>query len=231
MVHPGISLPAGRCTGGKRGCFLLIFFLFRALPQQPPTYLLYNTVLMSLSGLPTVAEQTRLEVRRTWDGAERRNGLHSASGTEATLLSAMKQKCLQITNRIASLGVNQHRTHSFHVSSDGLFSTCFSRPISADGKAFRGRMGAVLHLALTFNRVLVWRAGVLGRVCVRACACTQLAASISVRFCIKAEKVCPIQQNKALNLFLVCLSWEWQFKITLEDKDTFLEWILLSSFP
>lgn len=61
--------------------------------------------------------------------------MDSASGTEATLLSAMKQKCLQITNRIASLGVNQHRTHPVHVSSDGLFSTCFSRPTSADGKA------------------------------------------------------------------------------------------------
>lgn len=28
VAHPGISLPAGCCAGGKRGCFLLFFFSF-----------------------------------------------------------------------------------------------------------------------------------------------------------------------------------------------------------
>lgn len=80
------------------------------------------------------------------------NGLHSGSGTEATLLSAMKQKCLQISNRISSLGVNQHRTRSFHVSSDGLFSTCFSRPTSADGEACPREDGSCATPGFIFRR-------------------------------------------------------------------------------
>lgn len=68
VAHPGISLPAGRCAGGKRGLFFFDFF--SSFAPSLCSRRRINTVLTSLSGLPT--EQTRLEVRRTWDGAERR---------------------------------------------------------------------------------------------------------------------------------------------------------------
>lgn len=56
---------------------------------------------------------------------------------------------------------------SVHVSSDGLFSTCFFCPTSADGRAcvFRGSLEVVLHLCVCLSSVSV---------CVCACtyACT-----------------------------------------------------------
>lgn len=159
------------------------------------------------------------------------NGLHSARGTEATLLSAMKQKCLQITNRIVSRVLINIRHTLFMFPLMGYFLHVSLAPQVLMGRRVQREDGSCATPGFNL-RQSACLACVLGRVCLRACACTQLGASVCVRFCMKAEKVRPtrIQWNEALNLFLVCLSWEWHFKIPLEDRH-FLEWILLSSFP
>lgn len=145
VAHPGISLPAGRWAGGKQGHFHFVFgfffccffFLFCTLPLQPPMYLLCNTVLTSLSGLPPVRWRSRRGLRLGELEREQRGGVRDElrQWNRSHFTFCHETKCLQITNRITSLGVNQHRTHPVHVSSDGLFSTCFSRPTSAGGKA------------------------------------------------------------------------------------------------
>lgn len=92
-----------------------IYFCLLTPPPLPvAAYVSFNTVLTSPSGQTTNGryggrrKQTQKNQRRT-SGV--RGGVEgSTCGKEATLLSAMKQKCLQITNRIVSLGVNQHRT-------------------------------------------------------------------------------------------------------------------------
>lgn len=71
VAHRGVSLPAGRCAGRKRGRFLW----FCTLPLQPPTYLLYNTVLTSLSGLPTVRWRSRRGLRLGEHEMEQRGGV------------------------------------------------------------------------------------------------------------------------------------------------------------
>lgn len=66
---------------------------------------------------------------------------------------------------------------SVHISSDGLFSTCFLCPTSADEWAcvFRGGMGVVPHLDLNPDGTVVFVFVCVGAcecVCVCVCACT-----------------------------------------------------------
>lgn len=120
--------------------FSFIFFLFCTLPLQPPTCLLCNTVLTSLSGLPKVRWRSRRGLRLGEHEMEQRGGvrderspLRQRNRSHFTFCHETKVPSDYKPNR--EPGVNQHQTHSFHVSSDGLFSTCFSRSTSADGKA------------------------------------------------------------------------------------------------
>lgn len=109
------------------------------------------------------------------------NGLHSARGTEATLLSAMKQKCLQITNRIVSRVLINIRHTLFMFPLMGYFLHVSLAPQVLMGRRVQREDGSCATPGFNLRQSACLACGVCAWKSVPACVCMHPTRSQRLR--------------------------------------------------
>lgn len=224
-------------------------FFFFLTPPPPPSFAPFlrgrrriysNTVLASLSGPPTVRRWSRRGLRSGEHEREQRGGGRDERSGEGggALIShpPVEQKPLYFLPWNKSAFRLQTASRAWVLINIG--HTLFMFPL----------MGYFLHVSLAPQVLMgrrvqredgscatpgfnLWQSSCLAWESVRVRVCMHPSLSVSLRpsavLFEGGQGLDP--QNKALNLFLDCLFWEWQFKIAPEDKDT--SWIEFFSLP